>query len=225
MLKYSTIISFSTLLDFATEPIKQLAKQEENFILQSLKKDFKVLEIGSGSGRLLKIVAPHVREVVGIEHEYLQVKDAEKFLHDIKNVKVFYTDARDIPYPDNYFDMTFCILNTFGNQNADKFRVLQETKRVTKLGGKIIISVYAENAASYQIELYEKWRARFKRQGFDISIKDVEDMTLILNEGYQLLISERFSKEKLARLLYDTGFTNFTIENLTEFSYIVVVQA
>lgn len=224
MVNYSAIASWNTLLAVATEPFKQLAKKEEEFVVKFLRKDFRVLEIGSGSGRLLKIVAPYVKEAIGIEYEYLQVKDAEKFLQNTNNVKVVFTHAQNMPYPDNHFDLTFCVFNTLGNQNNDKFRVLQEMKRVTKKEGKIILSVYAENATTYQLELYEKWRNIFKQQGFLVTIKNADNFTLMLNEGHQLLISERFSKEKLARLISDAGFRNFTIQNLTEFSYIVIAE-
>lgn len=216
---YIATSSFNEWLSVLTPEFRKTIQQEEKYVLRLLKKGYNVLEVGSGTGRLLAIVAPHVEEAVGVEHEYLQVHVSEKSLP--KNARVVYADAGDLPFNDDEFDLTVSVFNFLGNQGDNKFSVLREKRRVTKPDGNIIASVYAENALDYQMKQYKIHQEMLGRHGHETSIKTIDDTTLLLTDGYPLFTSERFSKDKLARLFRDTGFTSFDIDNIADFSYVV----
>lgn len=205
-----------------TPRFKEFAGKEESYLkvhMQYFPQRSRVIEVGCGSGRMLKVVAPLVGEAIGIEHEYLQIQSAESLLRDVNNVRIVYGDARDIPYTASYFHLAFSSFNTLGNQGYDKFRVLKEMRRVVKPKRSVIISVYAENAVEHQIELYKKMLSATGDKTTEIKV--VNDFVIFESEVSGSHASERFSKDKLSRVFRDTGFTDFDIDKLTDFSYIV----
>ena len=58
--------------EMARKPVggyeKGLVKEKE-FLLENIPKNVKVLDVGSGFGRVLKILSPHVKEVIGIDND------------------------------------------------------------------------------------------------------------------------------------------------------------
>jgi len=216
---YSNLRGWRDILELVTPAIKGMMDREHHYLVDyvksNLKKKARVIESGTGSGRLLLAIAPYVGEAVGIEHEYLQVKSMDKLIQNARNVRVLYGSGLNIPYPADSFHLAFSTFNTLGNQSYDKFRFLGEMQRVVKPRRHVIVSVYAENASEYQVELYKKtgWK--------EDEIKIAGDFVVVDSETLGSHLSERFSKDKLARLFHDTGFTQFDIDHLTDFSYVV----
>lgn len=196
-----------------------MEEAEEKYVLGKVTKGDRALETGSGTGRMLSAVAPFVKEVVGVEHEFLQAHESRKSLPP--NAWVLYGDASYLPFADGCFDVSFSVFNFLGNQGNDKFRVLGETARVTRKGGIVVATVYAENAKEHQHDLYRKQQRMLRRHGYKTELLDIGDTTMMLCKGYPLFISERFSKDKLAALFRGAGFEKFEIDDLAGFSYAV----
>ena len=111
----------------------------------------------------------------------------------------------------NSFDtvvMTFSTLSDFGPY---KMRVLKQIKNVVKASGDILIGVYAENAAPYQMDFYSE-------SGFDRIVRVTEDLVQVQNKDGVEIISERFSKDKLKELFAKAGL-DVNIYDLTDFTY------
>ncbi len=172
----------------------------------------KVLEAGCGSGRLLRELAFFVSEIVGVDHSYAQIEAAEHMIKQNKltNARAIYADINDMPFEDGYFDISLSAFGTFGNHHHDKFAVLKEMRRVTKSKGRVLLSVYGENAAEFQKELYDSLGVESRVLG-DFTIYTFPDGTGSM--------AERFSQNKLRKLFADSGFNNFKIEGLGEFGY------
>lgn len=226
---YSSATNWKFWLDLLTPKFRELVDKEETYLVTHVKQYLtpfdRIIEIGCGSGRLISVLSDYVREVVGIEHDYLQVQTAENLLKRYfenepvsRETRVVYADGKDVPYPADYFDLAFSVFNTLGNQGYDKFRVLKEMRRVVKTERNVVVSVYAENAAEHQVEFYKKVLSKSDDRG---EIKISGDFVIFESNVLGSYSSERFSKDKLARLFRDTGFTDFDIDNLTDFSYVV----
>ena len=97
--------------------------------------------------------------------------------------------------------------NTFGDFGKDKFKILKEMKRVTKKGGKIIISVYSEKALPVRLKEY-------KRVG--VEIKTIKDGLIITIEG---IVTEQFSKRELKIIFNKVGLKPL-ITKLSSISYL-----
>ena len=199
---------WSDVLNNLLPSIKNLYKKETEYLRKNIKKGSKVLDVGCGGGRNIKDVLFIVNEVVGIDNYKLAVKEAKKKLVDQKKVKILLKEARKTSFKNNYFDYVICMGNTFGNFGEDKLRILKEMKRVVKKNGKIIISVYSENALPIRLKQYKKAGVIFKKIGRDGTIITGGDA-----------ITEQFSAQKLKNF-FDKTKLKLKIIKLNKIGYI-----
>ncbi len=109
-----------------------------NFL--SIFKDSKyVLEVGCGSGRGL---AEFNNVVVGIDISKKAIKKSKETLSD-KNAFLVIGDAKNLPFKENAFDFTVSsgLIEHFKNEDKDDEKMVDEMVKVTKRGGKLLISV------------------------------------------------------------------------------------
>jgi len=100
----------------------------------------KVLDIGCGNGRLLKLLKNKRIDYTGSDI-------AEKLVEIAKQKypqnKFIVADGRKLPFPENYFDKVFSIA-VLHSIPSEEFRlqILKEAKRVLKPGGLLILTVW-----------------------------------------------------------------------------------
>jgi ubiquinone/menaquinone biosynthesis C-methylase UbiE len=107
-----------------------------------------VVEMGAGTGRLTRLLAPHVAHVVSCEGEAAMVEVARADLarRGIENVTLHVADNRALPVSDGVADLAIAGW-TFGHATGwypDAWRgpigaMLDEAFRVTRPGGAIVI--------------------------------------------------------------------------------------
>ena len=66
-----------------------------------------------------------------------------------------------MPFNNEEFDFVIC-MTTFANFADKKFRVIEEMKRVLKEFGKIIISVFSEDALDERMKIYKSSGVKIK---------------------------------------------------------------
>jgi demethylmenaquinone methyltransferase/2-methoxy-6-polyprenyl-1,4-benzoquinol methylase len=95
----------------------------------------KVLEVGIGTGRNLKIYPVSCR-VIGIDKSEGMLQRAREKANGMKNVTLYPMDAEHLEYPDNSFDyvVTTFVLCTI----PDPVKALKEIRRVLKPSGELI---------------------------------------------------------------------------------------
>lgn len=173
--------------------IKEWFSKEIQFLKENIKPDSKILDVGCGFGRHMKILANFSKEVVGIDDNDNMIKKAKDRFSNFKNVKLFLQNAQKLNFEDEYFDYVICMTNTFGNVLKTKINVLKEMKRVCRKGGKIIISVYSDKSFKIRKKSYEK---------IGLHITKVEDRIVYTKEG---LISEYFTEQQLEKIFNLAG--------------------
>jgi ubiquinone/menaquinone biosynthesis C-methylase UbiE len=99
------------------------------------KRDRKVLDVGAGAGNMMHQLAQY-GEVIGLEYNPKPIPVAHARGFDVRQ-----GSATDIPFADDTFDIV-ALLDTV-EHIADEAAVLQETFRVTKPGGYMIVTVPA----------------------------------------------------------------------------------
>lgn len=108
-----------------------------------------VLEIGCGSGHLLKVLSNYFRECCGIDSSKKMIELAQK---KDSRFKLIVGNAEELPYRDEYFDYVVSH-TTFHHLNQKK--ATEEVKRVLKRGGKfVLVDVVLEK---------NKFRKRFEK--------------------------------------------------------------
>ncbi len=102
-----------------------------------------LLDIGTGTGRLLEILGPDLKEAEGIDlsHDMLAVARATLDQAGLSNCRVRHGDMYQLPYRDGTFDAA--IVNQVLHFADDPLYGIREAARVLKSGGRLIVADFA----------------------------------------------------------------------------------
>ncbi len=198
---------FETWLKQAAPEIKDWFSKETEYLEKNIKPNSKILDIGCGFGRHIKILASSAEEIIGIDNNKNMISKAKQNLSNFKNVKLFLQNAKRLQFDDDSFDYIICMTNTFGDFPDIKINVLKGMKRVCKNNGKIIISVYSEKSIEIRKNDYEK---------VGLHISKMKDGIIHTEEE---LISEQFTKAQLENL-FNSIDLEVKITELNPISYL-----
>jgi ubiquinone/menaquinone biosynthesis C-methylase UbiE len=201
------------LLENSPESYKKWFKEEKKYLQENIDKDSKVLEVGCGEGRSLRDILEITKNLTGIDNDKKAVEDAKKNFRDYSSVNIILADAEKLPFEDNSFDFILC-MTTFANLGPKKFKALEEMKRVVKDNGKIIISVYSENALEERMKIYEEYGAK---------IKENNNGKIVFDEGWEDNFSEQFSESELREIFNQINLKIKEIKRL-EIAYICKLE-
>lgn len=105
--------------------------------MNSLQPNSRVLEVGCGNGK--NMLYRNDLNFYGIDISEQQVNICKN-----KNLRVVKSDMTDLPFDDNIFDYEICIATYHHLDNdVDRQKALDEMYRTLKIGGKILITVWA----------------------------------------------------------------------------------
>lgn len=198
---------FKKWLKEAAPEIEDWFQKEIEYLQNNIKPNSKILDVGCGFGRHIKILASFSKEVIGVDNDENMVREAKQDLSNSDNVEVFLKEADNLSFDDDSFDYVICMTNTFGDFPDKKVDVLKEMKRVCKKDGRIIISVYSEKSSEIRKKDYEK---------VGLTITKIENGIIYTKEG---LVSEQFTKPQLENLFNDFKLKAKIIE-LNPISYL-----
>lgn len=193
---------WENLLANLPKSYKKWFEEEKKYLQKTITPDAKVLEVGCGDGRSIFDILPITKDVIGIDHDEKAVKDAKNNFSSYPTIKIRKADATDLPFKDEEFDFVMC-MTTFANFGDKKFTVLKEMKKVLKKSGKIIISVFSEDAFEERIKVY-------KASG--VKIKEIKNGNVIFDEAVGDNVSEQFTKKQLEDIF---SRANLHIEDIT----------
>lgn len=189
-MKETNIEVWERLLEDMPDSYRNWFKEEKKYLEEHISKDAKVLEVGCGEGRSIIDILDITKSIVGIDNDEKAIKDAKENLKDYSDVKIILADAKELPFENKFFDFVIC-MTTFANFGPDKFKVLEEMKRVLKDEGYIIISVFSEDALEERMKVYKK---------VGVKIEKIEGGTVTFEGDTGDIISEQFSKEQLVEI-------------------------
>ena len=108
-----------------------------------------VCEIGCGTGLILKEVAPHARDCVGIDLSRKMLGPARE-----RNLKVAQSTATQLPFSDAVFDLVYSFKVLPHVEEIE--RALDEVARILKPGGKGFLEFYNPNSIRSLIKRLKK---------------------------------------------------------------------
>lgn len=174
-------------------------------------KEFSVLDVGAGSGELLRVIANFARKsgrrarLCGLE---LNARSAVSILEESENFEEIASvrgDAFTLPFDDNAFDYAICSLFTHHFTDENIARILPEMARVARR--KIIVIDLERRRMAY--ELYKIFCAAFR-------------ISRLVREDGSLSILRSFTPEELKVLGEKSGLKNIRIEKC--FPYRLVLR-
>jgi ubiquinone/menaquinone biosynthesis C-methylase UbiE len=174
--------------------------EEKKYLQKIITLDSKVLEVGCGDGRSIFDILSITKNIIGIDYDNKAVANAQNNFNNYPSVKIIEADATNLPFQDMSFDFVIC-MTTFANFNDKKFIALEEMKRVLKKDGKIIISVFSEDALKERLKVYKVMKSE---------IKKIENGTVIFGDDG---VSEQFSNKQLEDIF---NKVHLQIEDITK---------
>jgi len=191
------------LLKNLPESYHKWFEEEKKYLQKTITPNAKVLEVGCGDGRSIFDILPVTKNITGIDHDDKAIADAKNNFSSYPSIKILKADATKLSFENEKFDFVVC-MTTFANFADNKFIILEEMKRVLKNSGKIIISVFSEDALEERMKVY-------KASG--VKIKKIENGKVVFDESLGDNISEQFSKEQLEDIF---SRANLKIEDITK---------
>ena len=130
--------------DIAPPRVQQYLKAEIEYVLSKIHPQDCVLELGCGYGRVLKELSRNSRLAAGIDTSSKSLEWGADFLGKSSKCRLLQMDATRMAFPDKTFDLTVCLQNGISAFHVDKLALLRESLRVTRPGGRVLFSSYAE---------------------------------------------------------------------------------
>jgi ubiquinone/menaquinone biosynthesis C-methylase UbiE len=107
--------------------------------IEPLHHDMIVLDVACGAAHASEPVAPHVRQVIGVDltPALLRIGDERLREKGISNVLLQEANAEALPFVDESFDVVFCRSSL--HHFADPRRAVDEMFRVCRVGGRVVL--------------------------------------------------------------------------------------
>ena len=177
-------------------------------------KTFSVLDVGAGSGEMLRSIADFARgqkrktNLCGLE---LNARSARAILENSKNpreISAVRGDALCLPFADDAFDYAICTLFTHHFTDENVVVILREMARVSKR--KIFVVDLHRHKIAHR--LYKIFCAAFRISDF-------------VREDGSLSILRAFKKEELQTLANEANLTEISVERHIPFRLVLQAKA
>lgn len=130
--------------DLAPPAVRHYLATEIEYVWKRTALSKRVLELGCGYGRVLRLLSPARTMLVGIDSSLQNLAMARSYLEGHGNVTLLLMDAVRLGFPSGVFDLVCCIQNGISAFHVDQRELLSEAVRVTKPGAKVLFSSYAD---------------------------------------------------------------------------------
>ena len=219
---YSDLLNSNRLkkcYEIAPERVKQFLKAEIAFVLSRIKHNDKVLDLGCGYGRVALKLLEKAKTIVGIDISKDNIELAMKTFDKHDNCEFFVMDAVDLKFADNTFDMVICVQNGISAFKVDPLRLINESIRVTKKGGTVLLSSYSEKFWSFRLKWFQI-QAEHKLIG-EIDKKLTKNGIIVCKDGFK---ATSFSRQKFLELTshFNVQTTIHEIDNSSIFCEMIV---
>ncbi|MGB2988280.1 MAG: class I SAM-dependent methyltransferase [Phycisphaerae bacterium] len=141
--------------EIAPPRVRQYFEAEIRYVLDKVRPSDMVLELGCGYGRVLDKLAAKARVVVGIDNAPSSLELAKSALSGSPNCHLLAMDAVSLGFAEAAFDVVVCIQNGISAFKVDQRDLIRESVRVTRPGGTVLFSSYAERFWSARLEWFE----------------------------------------------------------------------
>jgi 2-polyprenyl-6-hydroxyphenyl methylase/3-demethylubiquinone-9 3-methyltransferase len=135
--------------------VRQYLRAEVEHVRSRIGTSDSVLELGCGYGRVVGELADAAGMVVGIDNSCANIDMAAAELGALANCRWAVMDAVVLAFADATFDVVACIQNGISAFKVDRLNLVRECVRVTRRGGLVLFSSYAERFWPDRLEWFE----------------------------------------------------------------------
>ena len=140
--------------DLAPPSVKMYLAAEIKHLIERATLSGRVLELGCGYGRVLRELSHTGASVVGIDTSPQSLSMAQQLLKKEDNASLLLMDAVRLAFPSGVFDVVCCIQNGISAFHVDQRELLSEAVRVSKPGGRVLFSSYADEFWKDRLEWF-----------------------------------------------------------------------
>jgi SAM-dependent methyltransferase len=130
--------------DLAPPAVQRYLAAEIEHVRERIEPGTRVLELGCGYGRVLREIAPAAGLAVGIDTSSESLRRARTYTAGPGNIALVRMDAIELAFPPACFDLVCCVQNGISAFQVDPRTLLGAAVRVTRPGGRVLFSSYAE---------------------------------------------------------------------------------
>jgi ubiquinone/menaquinone biosynthesis C-methylase UbiE len=157
-----------------------------------LRGDERALDAACGAGALAFALAPHVREVVGVDVVPELLDQGRQRAGEVENVEFVEGDATKLPFARGSFDLAGTLRSLHHIERPEL--VLAELTRVTRLGGRILVVdqlAPIDPLAAFELNAFERARDPSHTR----TLADVDLRHLFESNGL-VLVREEYEREE-----------------------------
>ena len=157
-----------------------------------LRGDERALDAACGAGALAFALAPHVREVVGVDIVPELLEQGRQRAGEVENVEFVEGDATKLPFARGSFDLAGTLRSLHHIERPEL--VLAELTRVTRLGGRILVVdqlAPIDPLAAFELNAFERARDPSHTR----TLADVDLRHLFESNGL-VLVREEYEREE-----------------------------
>lgn len=123
--------------------VQRYLRAEVDYVARRIQRSDVVLELGCGYGRVMQPLASCAKRVVGVDTSSASLELAGRRMSAMSNVALLQMSAECLGFADHAFDVTVCVQNGLSAFGVDRRAVVSEAVRVTRRGGRVLLSSYA----------------------------------------------------------------------------------
>jgi ubiquinone/menaquinone biosynthesis C-methylase UbiE len=157
-----------------------------------LRGEERALDAACGAGALAFALAPHVREVVGVDIVPELLEQGRQRAGEVENVEFVEGDATKLPFARGSFDLAGTLRSLHHIERPEL--VLAELTRVTRLGGRILVVdqlAPIDPLAAFELNAFERARDPSHTR----TLADVDLRHLFESNGL-VLVREEYEREE-----------------------------
>ena len=138
--------------EVAPERTRRYLEAEIEFVLERMPPSSSVLELGCGYGRVLVELARKVSSVFGIDTSRESLAMARETMPGASGWHLVQMNAVRLGFRCGSFDTVICIQNGLSAFKVDQRRLIEAAVNVTKSGGLVLFSSYAQRFWEHRLE-------------------------------------------------------------------------
>ncbi len=180
--------------ELAPPRVQRYLLAEVEHVVSRIPHDGLVLELGCGYGRVLARLAAAASLACGIDTSLDSLHLAQRRLTAATNVVLAGMDASRPGFQAAAFDVVCCVQNGISSFHVDQRALIEATLEITRPGGRVLFSTYAESFWEDRLEWFQIQAAHGLVGEIDESA--TRDGTIVCRDGFTAttVSPQRFSE-------------------------------